>query len=192
MILTRLAFNPRCSRARQALDSPYELHRILSGWYEPEARPRLLFRQLLPHPRVLLLSRASPDLEADVEEGLLTGAQSKPFAPKVSQGLRLRFQLRANPTKKESGKRRGLECPVEQCHWLERKGLQHGFGVLSAEVVRSDVAKTERPDGRVMVHLSADFRGGLEVTEPALFGECLTHGVGSAKAFGFGLMMVSR
>lgn len=35
-----------------------------------------------------------------------------------------------------------------------------------------------------MVQLSADFRGGLEMTEPALFRECLTHGVGSAKAFG--------
>ena len=81
---------------------------------------------------------------------------------------------------------------MDQCRWLERKGLQHGFRVLSAEVVRSDVAKTERPDGGVMVHLWADFRGGLEVTEPALFSECLTHGVGSAKAFGFGLMMVSR
>jgi len=38
---------------------------------------------------------------------------------------------------------------------------------------------------------SVEFAGVLTVTDPVKFHETFTHGVGSAKAFGFGLLVIA-
>lgn len=191
MHLSKLDFNPNNPAARDDLNSPYELHRTLCGGFRKDKRPRILFRQMDRKPQVLLLSEVSPDFAKQLQDGRLLRVQSKVFAPKLIDGLKLRFQLKANPTKKSEGKRLGIEDPQGQLRWLSQKGLQHGFRLLGAQVVRSDVNKTRRPSGRTMVHLWAEFHGALEVTDSVEFQRCLESGVGSAKAFGFGLLMVS-
>jgi CRISPR system Cascade subunit CasE len=37
-------------------------------------------------------------------------------------------------------------------------------------------------------HHAVEFEGVLAVTDPATFAQAFTHGIGSAKAFGFGLL----
>lgn len=135
---------------------------------------------------------------------------------RIEAGARLLFRLRANPTKKLSdrtpgredrllGKRVALLREEEQLAWLERKGEQHGFRLLATELapsipaVHAATQATER--GRRPVHGgeapmplcfgAVIFSGQLEVTDAGLFRAALAEGIGSGKAFGFGLLSVA-
>lgn len=116
---------------------------------------------------------------------------------------RYRFSLLANPTRKlsaprgEDGRRRGgKRIPISNREdllaWLERKGGQHGFSVVPTEI-----RTIPRPRqyfikaGKAGLHASTEFTGTLSVTDAAAFHEAFTNGIGSAKAFGFGLLCLS-
>ncbi len=104
-----------------------------------------------------------------------------------------RFQLRANPTKREncSRKRLPLRTPEEQADWLRRKALQSGFAVVneSLRVVPEGRAwfRVEKR-GQSGVHHAVEFEGILAVTDPTTFQAVFAKGIGSAKGFGFGLL----
>jgi len=135
----------------------------------------------------------------------------------LAGGQRLRFRLRANPTKKvdtktgpdgkkKNGRRIALTNSEDRIAWLERKGEQHGFKLVDVEFStgRSSAVLdlTEgratgnrlSPDGKPASGLtfgSVVFEGLLEVSERGLFVEALKHGIGSGKAFGFGLLSIA-
>jgi CRISPR system Cascade subunit CasE len=46
--------------------------------------------------------------------------------------------------------------------------------------------------GRRGLHRTVEFQGVLTVTDAAEFHETFTRGMGSAKAFGFGLLVIAR
>ena len=81
--------------------------------------------------------------------------------------------------------------------WLWKRGIENGF-VFSDE----DEHKEVRAEGyqlyqfyknRVRVRFSSlDFTGTLTVTEPDLFKKVLYDGLGPAKGFGCGLMLIKR
>ena len=79
--------------------------------------------------------------------------------------------------------------------WLARKGEQYGFMVNEHEV-RADGYRQERfykAKGKHHVNISTvDFTGLLTVTDPNLFRNALYRGIGPAKSFGCGLLMVRR
>jgi CRISPR system Cascade subunit CasE len=120
-----------------------------------------------------------------------------------------RFSLLANPTRKlaaprdAAGKRRNTKrIPVstreDLLAWIERKGLQHGFHIDSASLqtiprsrqvfVKKSTADTQRHTG---LHSATEFVGVLKITNPALFIQAAHTGIGSAKAFGFGMLCLS-
>jgi len=114
----------------------------------------------------------------------------------------LRFRLRANPTKKlsrghsgrKNGVRVGLYTEDEQRAWLDRKGVEAGFGVVSCDVVPEGKARASKSADGAQVRmplLSVRFDGVLEVTDPQALVNTLRGGIGSAKAFGFGLLSVA-
>jgi CRISPR system Cascade subunit CasE len=81
---------------------------------------------------------------------------------------------------------------TDRLEWLERKATQSGFAIdrhavrlQSKRIWRwSRGADSARHDG-------VDFEGLLTVVEPALFSGALLKGIGSAKAFGFGLLSIA-
>ncbi len=79
--------------------------------------------------------------------------------------------------------------------WLARKAEQYGFMVNEHEV-RADGYRQERfykAKSKHHVNISTvDFTGLLTVTDPDLFRNALYRGIGPAKSFGCGLMMVRR
>lgn len=120
-----------------------------------------------------------------------------------------RFSLLANPTRKlaaprdAEGKRRNAKrIPVstreDLIAWIERKGLQHGFRIDAASLqtiprprqvfVKKSTADTQRHAG---LHSATEFIGILKITDPALFIQATHTGIGSAKAFGFGMLCLS-
>jgi CRISPR system Cascade subunit CasE len=77
--------------------------------------------------------------------------------------------------------------------WLAFRAEQHGFAVTDGEV-RCDGYRQHlwyKPKGQHQVRLSTvDFNGLLTVFDPERFKEALYHGIGPAKGFGCGLMLV--
>lgn len=138
----------------------------------------------------------------------------------LAEGTELLFRLRANPTRRIGksgdgtnwkGKRVELRDEASRLDWLGRKGGQGGFMLLSVRahsdvaggVSPADVRTVEevkltgrRPDpgagGARLTFGSVLFEGRLRVTNAALFREMLERGIGSGKAYGFGLLSIAR
>lgn len=127
-------------------------------------------------------------------------------------GQRLRFRLHANPTRRISpkctsersggeGKRVEIYQPEMQIEWLARKGLQHGFRLISLHANPATLNLVARPEGKLvgrripaqppMKFGSVTFEGVLEVADLEKFAEALAKGIGSGKAYGFGLLSIA-
>jgi CRISPR system Cascade subunit CasE len=114
-----------------------------------------------------------------------------------------RFSLLANPTKKlrvdnpnGSRKKNGRRVPITQredlVRWLLRKGEAGGFTFDPGDL-RTIPRGREffRKEGIQGTHTAVEFQGTLIVRDPGLFMEAVRHGIGSAKAFGFGLLALT-
>lgn len=209
IVLSQLLLDPRSRRVRAEIGAPYEIHRTLlraitASASSPDeeatriAEARLLFRvegtndagQVV----VLVQTRILPEW-AGLQE--ISGYFAAPpvvrsMSLSVQEGARLAFRLRANPTVKRDGKRRGLYSEGEQMAWLERKGSTHGFRVLRVTpTCESRMQRTRRHDDMVE-HLAVRFDGELVATSPDALADAVADGIGSAKGFGFGLLSLAR
>jgi len=119
------------------------------------------------------------------------------------------FDLLANPTKRDKErdawngrepKRRrfNLKTPEEHEAWLVRKAEEHGFRLASDSEnrplidfdPRRDYAFTYR-DRSLGNHVGARYHGVLEVIDRKKFAAAFKYGIGSAKSFGFGLLLLA-
>jgi CRISPR system Cascade subunit CasE len=192
--------------------NPYEYHRKLWSLFpnQPrevrgmhhEKRQGFLFRiekrQVGSPVRFLLQSHRSPEAVPGLS---LLGCRE--FYPKPQVGQRLAFVLNANATKKirdqqmaaKPGKRTD-KCRVplireeEQKSWLARK--LDGAAVLESATVLPDPILYFRKGNRAGKLAALTFEGVLTVSAPDNLVYLLENGIGSAKAFGCGLMLVRR
>jgi CRISPR system Cascade subunit CasE len=147
-------------------------------------------------PTVLVQSDKRPDWSALAAiPGYLLAAETKEVQLDLRQGQRLRFRLRANPTVKRDGKRLGLLREEDQRRWLVRKADLCGFRPLDF-LTRHVVWRTSLPSGAdkpaPQTHLSVDYEGVLEVTDPGRLEAAVARGIGPAKAYGLGLLSLAR
>lgn len=115
---------------------------------------------------------------------------------------RYAFQLCANPTKKitkmgadgsptKNGRRVPLCSREELVAWVTRKGEQGGFMVDTGSLrTFSRGREYFEKHGMRGLHGAVEFQGVLYVTDPMKFRDTFSRGIGSAKAFGFGLLAV--
>jgi CRISPR system Cascade subunit CasE len=120
--------------------------------------------------------------------------QSKPLPElRFRTGQCLAFRLRANPTIKRDGTRHGLLTEEEQAAWLYRKAEANGFRAVNVLITPESPRESSKKEGRRMKFVSTLYEGRLVVAEPDAFLEkAIESGIGSAKAFGFGLLSVAR
>jgi CRISPR system Cascade subunit CasE len=171
---------------------------------------------------LLVQSNIEPDWTVLPEDYCLkTGGEAKPVCKLVTQnyvavqrGMTLLFRLRANPTRRVSprceseqdprfyGRRVELYREEDQIAWLERKAEAHGFRLLEVKVnhdvpnlntiseskIKGRRSGTEKP----VTFGSVLFEGRLGVTDANQFREALVQGIGSGKAYGFGLLSIAR
>lgn len=118
--------------------------------------------------------------------------------------MRYRFSLLANPTKKlrvnnpdGSRKKNGRRIPLTKREdliaWLERKAANSGF-TLNLDSIRTLSRGREffHKNGAAHgTHSAIEFQGELAVTNPAQLRATVADGIGSAKAFGFGLLVLA-
>ncbi len=126
---------------------------------------------------------------------------SKKIAAGFLSHRRYHFDLRANPTKrlaeKTDNKRLGNRVPLirqeDLTAWIKRKGEAGGFCIVDdlpldiGPMVQSHFRK----DKHRGYHGGVQFRGTLEVTDRKKFEETYKKGIGSAKGFGFGLLLIA-
>jgi len=221
MYFSRIHVNPtdpaKVMKVLKAND--YALHQMLWKLFpgDPEASRDFLFRQDEDQrwPVFYLVSLREPDSGND-----LLQVASKPYRPQLRSGETLSFSLRANPvhtrkTDDANPKKRKRDDVVMHLkrqyqkadedtvptqaelaqeageQWLARQGERRGFEIVS---VRADNYRQARLGARSrnIQFSTLDFTGLLRVTEPDAFANALCKGIGSAKAFGCGLMLVRR
>lgn len=137
------------------------------------------------------------------------------FYAAIASGMVMQFRLRANPTRRidtksgpdgvrRNGKRVELKGEEQWLAWLTRKGEQHGFDLQASrmqpntpDVQAIDEGKlqgrrSEHTDASRLTLAAVRFDGRLTVRDSSLFREALASGIGSGKAYGFGLLSVAR
>lgn len=162
---------------------------------------------------LLLQSREAPALERLPEHFLdpRAGADASattdlaPLMARLTMGSELRFRLRANPTRRidtksapdgtrRNGRRVPLRTPEARLAWLQRKLTSAGFALVGGEgtcLVRPDgLQRGKRGDAR-LTHEGVVYEGNITVVDATLARAALEHGIGPAKAYGFGLLSLS-
>lgn len=233
MYLSRLILNPRSRAVRNDLGDCRSLHRTILSAFPQAIKEQggaraefcVLFRADAD-PRsgriaVLVQSQVEPDWSQLPKDYLLNDFDEldNPALKRVDAaygslvaGIRLRFRLRANPTRRVSqksageksngfGKRVEIYGEEKQLDWLHRKGEQHGFKLLATRINPNIPNARANPEGKVigrrgrsdspMKFGSVLFEGELEITNDESFKEALRNGIGSGKAFGFGLLSIA-
>ncbi|MGF1545921.1 MAG: type I-E CRISPR-associated protein Cas6/Cse3/CasE [Thiotrichales bacterium] len=195
-----------------AVRNPYEIHRRLWHLFPgqgremrkqgDDARQGFLFRieeQATGRPtRLLMQSRFAPGRA----EGLnLLG--SREFFPAPNPGQRLAFILTANPIRTITDEQRDAKpgkrsekCRVplikedEQQQWLARK-LANGAELENVRILPL-APLYFRKGNRAAKLVTCTFEGVLRVSSAGILNGLLENGVGPAKAFGCGLLLVRR
>jgi len=198
-----------------AFRSPYTVHQAIWSLFgdRPDRERDFLYhvKEASGPPVVYALSARQP---ASSHE--LWSVQATDFAPKLQEGMRLGFLLRANAVKTRQGKRH--DVIMEEKHrlkaqnvpraawppeaelvqeasaaWLRARSEKAGFRV---HAVRGDSYRQHdfsKQEGRHVSFSTVDFTGLLEVLDPTcFFRETLCHGIGHAKGFGCGMILIRR
>lgn len=120
-----------------------------------------------------------------------------------------RFSLLANPTikkvirdaagdRKKNGQRVAISQREDLMAWISKKADLHGFAVnreTLQTIPRPRQLFTKRSGQDIIrhhgTHPATEFTGTLKVTDPIVFQQSVRTGIGSAKAFGFGMLCLS-
>jgi CRISPR system Cascade subunit CasE len=219
MYLSRLILNPRSAEVRRDLASPYELHRTLKSSYPPDREPegnRMLFRveqdqrYQRNHIAVLVQTLVAPPDWSRLPAGYCLDIDlPKEIDPSFATGDLLAFRLDANAVVKHQREnertgsnhskhtRMGIRTEEGQRNWLLTRAEARGFRVmyLNTNPFLMTPARGVIPnnqDKRSIPHFGVHYDGLLEVQNPEAFKETLRNGLGPARAFGFGMMVLSR
>jgi CRISPR system Cascade subunit CasE len=218
MYLSRLILNPRSRAVQQDLAQPHSLHQTMMRAFPDhldKQAERVLYRldqTQRGELQLLVQSQVEPNWIHLQHNGyLLTTELENPAVkaidPAVSTGQLLAFRLRANPTKRlgktaasGQGKRVGLYKLEEQINWIQRKAHEHGFQIESVmpsqqQRILGDIPSKAPEASDKSVHkakfFGVQFDGILRITDPERFLVAIRSGIGSGKAFGFGLLSVA-
>lgn len=174
---------------QKGLSSSYDWHRWIWKSFpdDPERQRDFLFRVDVQdrQVRVLLLSGQVPS----AIEGWAW--ETKRVSDEFIAQSAFRFQVRVNPTFRRASDHRRIALYRESDirEWLKRKMSAIGAELISVEV---DQPRDELfvKGGRRGKHVSVDVRGVISVHDPSLFRQGFLAGIGSAKGFGYGLLML--
>lgn len=161
---------------------------------------RILFRVNMNSPSkvptVLVQSYISPDWAPLLarKDYLFKDPLLKQFNfPEFVPGALYKFRLYANPTKKTQGKRVGMYKTEEHVAWLSRKGSLGGFKLVKVDIMGSETINARvKKKSKIITLQAVQFEGILQVIDSNSFRESLENGVGSGKAFGFGLLTIFK
>ncbi|MEQ9398433.1 MAG: type I-E CRISPR-associated protein Cas6/Cse3/CasE [Longimicrobiales bacterium] len=196
----------------RGFNATYVIHQLVADHFGDRSDRGYLYRVLSRAPReaeVLILSTDEADPDPPHREwGRSLRVESRPydFVPEVGQSLDFEVRLNATRVVTDEGRksrtdvwdavrRQDPECALEPhdvyAEYLERQ-LDGTARLHAARVVERGLEKAARPGRRPIPFVSTNLIGTLEVSEPDRFIGVVAAGVGRAKAFGHGLLCLSR
>jgi CRISPR system Cascade subunit CasE len=218
MIRLRRDISPRDMAAMTKGDG-YQIHKLVWSLFadHPDRKRDFIYRHepVNGWPTFYTVSQREPQDASGVWD-----VTPKEYRPNLRTGQRLGFTLCANPirSKRDENKRQhrhdvimeaklkikgrseNIDVPdivqEQGVRWLLDRAVSHGFSV-SPEGIRADGYRQHRifkgKGNQQITFSTVDFNGILTVSDPAVFVEkCLFDGIGPAKGFGCGLMLVRR
>lgn len=200
---------------RGAIADVHHLHRIVMDGYQAHIpdrdteQPRALLNVLYACRtntdgtiNVITQSPHRPDWAALATTGAPAAAPQQWDMPTTyTAGQQLQFQLTANPSRRSSAtkRRQSLTDRTEQLAWLHRRGATGGFTIDHADTaqlaaVRSNTKSkpADQRDTRTDTFgiNPVQYSGILTVTDPDQFTRPIVAGIGPAKAYGCGLLLL--
>ncbi|WP_373839115.1 type I-E CRISPR-associated protein Cas6/Cse3/CasE [Methanospirillum sp.] len=209
-------------RFRDLVTGPYQVHEMIWGLFadHPDRKRDFLYRAELRgrEPVVYLLSAREPVYEGKIWS--IQSKPFRP-ALRKGDLLSFRIRVNPVVTKTEpdperkrvrhrhdvimDAKRRLNEANLpfsmsdlvqqESVRWLSQRGENGGFSLFKDRVIAGGYRKMQFSHGKKKNAISisvVDCDGVLQVDDPDLFLQMLCNGLGPAKGFGCGFMMVKR
>jgi CRISPR system Cascade subunit CasE len=176
---------------KQGLGNPYKLHQWIWNALpdNPDASRDFLFRSDVKNSflKILLLSERIPLPSEEVQ--WKTTEMSDTF---LGHGA-YRFQLRANPTFRRASdhKRLAIFDEGKIREWFTRKFSEAGCDVQGLETTAPRKLQFQKGSGTHQGTVySVDASGILVVRNESQFRAAFENGIGPAKGFGFGLLLL--
>lgn len=177
----------RCRSINLFGHRPADTRELFRIWYGPDRAPFLLVLSPTPcHPATLPLHY----LRADMVQCELADV-----FPHLQVGQTHTFDLLASATVRKDNHEYALRTDAERIQWLQRKGDQHGFAVVShtdpalpLQCVQVTHLSAQKGQQR-QVHLApVHYTGQLRIMDVAVFVDALCGGIGRSKALGLGML----
>lgn len=215
MFISKMSWNRSRTNQIDALEG-YQTHQLV--WqlfsHSPTQERDFIYRQEFREglPLIYVVSAQEPQEHANWQ------IETKDYRPQLSAGQRLAFMVRVNPVikKRDPAKKHAdkhdivmdlkkrlpkanwpaLGELVQQAgiEWLTKQSVAHGFHFKPEAISVEGYQQLTLPHrGQSGIQLSTlEFTGVLNVTDAEKFVQMLYQGLGSAKAFGCGLMLVRK
>ena len=190
----------------------YNIHKEIWDLFPgmPDSERGFIYSVLDDGRTVYLISSREP------VENNYWNVETKVYDPVVKLGDVFDFRLLANPTvmktvgdkhkrhdvvmdMKKKYRSEGKEFTMNDiihdsvAEWVVRKGVLNGFEVDSSSLRIHSYSRNEsKKSNKTITFSTVVIEGTLRVTECILFRDCLFNGIGSAKGFGCGMLMIKR
>ncbi|MBT1161718.1 type I-E CRISPR-associated protein Cas6/Cse3/CasE [Bifidobacterium sp. SO1] len=125
----------------------------------------------------------------DVEQAETTGYDR--FLDSIRSGMSLRFKVVCAPVKTVDGRKIPLHDRGERRAWLERTLQRHGADLRMADIGSPERIAFTRKGGTVVL-TGITMQGILHVDDADGVRRMLTEGIGTGRAYGMGMITVSR
>lgn len=217
MFLSRLSVADGAAASPEfwrAFGSEYALHCAVWDLFgdHPERRRDFLYRLDSRNGKPLLWTLSSREPE---EPSGLWKVEAREVAPRLRPGDLLEFTVRVNPVVTRDGKRHDVimdrkrrtgwkNAPLAErepeaalvqealSEWIAARSDRLGARIRSLRADGYRVSRFRKPSGKEVQLGLCDLTGILEVVEPDRFLDLWRTGLGPAKGFGCGLLLIRR
>lgn len=202
MILSLLSLDLTAPSVRQSLRDAQDLHRNLMKAFDTDRKDaEMLYRLMRSEKdiRIYVQSKLMPEwnrIEAFGFRCIKTKDISS-LPESFHEGQVMRFSLLGCPAKKtpvegKNSKRVLLRGESAQLDWLNHQAEKYGFSILESHITgKEERISGKRSSGEFFLS-GVLFEGVLQVNDPEKFRDAFAKGIGAEKAYGFGMLMVSK
>lgn len=209
MFISRIPLDLNNRKTVQAITVPEILHASIENCFVGERKRNLWRIDTLGEKSYLLV--VSPKQTDFTEVAQIYGESDQfeslsyePLFQKLRTGQQWSFRLRANPTKSlfdpEKPNQRGKVVavkPSDQKNWLIKCAGNNGFSVQTndfdvVESVWKRFYKGKYKNKKEVILYTAVYEGILTITNPLLFSDALSKGIGRGKAYGCGMLTIAK
>lgn len=206
MYLSRIKLDTSRTETMRGLASPSVFHGAIESADAERTRKLWRLDTLYGEQVLLILSENRIDFSGVAEQfGYDSSFESKIYdglLERITNGSRWHFRLKANPTVQKYDEKIGrgkvlAHITTEyQSEWLKKQAEKNGFSLNDGEWLvtgsRWYVFKKNRNNRDRVKMLAATYEGVLTVTDADAFRTVLVKGIGREKAFGMGMLTVTR